>query len=936
MIPNLVKGRGISGAIRYSLGQGNDKATGERKTLERGEISRADILGGQNFGFDIDSADRLDMARRMMEWNGAPENQFSRGRKCETDCLHASLSWETGQQPTRDEMVEAAQEFLKALGMATAQAVFISHDDTEHRHLHIVASRIDPTTGKTFSQVDDFTKAQAWSLHFEREHGQISQNESRRNLHAIVDAIEARDGAAIVENLTQRNPTFTARDLDQALKYGELTKDARTAFRSEILAQKNVIGLRETAYADVTRYTTRAVLAAEIGLLRSAQKLADDRTHGLSESRIDAIAAAFTLKSEQADALRHLTHANGLGILWGEAGTGKSHTLNAVRTAYEAEGKTVIGLAWTNDVVQQMRGDGFKNGNTIASELKAIEEGRTAWGKNTVLIVDEAAMVATAHLASLADAANRAGAKVILAGDDAQLASIERGGMFETLRQRHGAAILEDVQRVKDLDQKAAFNTMHKGEFRGALDTFDKAGGIHWAETQTDALRDMAQRYAADSAVDPERRRFMFAFTNAEVGALNDHAREVHKQRGDLGDDVGLKTAHGEAVFAQGDRIQFSGNGYGRKAKNRGLTNGRVGTLTAIEFEGDFMIPRLTVALDTAKGKAPQKVNFVVGDDGKSGEFNNFKLGYAGTIYRGQGRTLDESYVCHSSQWRSSAAYVALTRHRESVEIFASRETLRGMDRRAEAFDEVAAAQATLDPAGLAAAQNAHALDVMAKGLARPETKRAATAYQLDDARVLRLVRHFDDLECRARAELLDLRQRLSSSPPAALVALRDDRSSAAARLMRLRSTRRAAEERLATLSAGRPSGLWSRVTGVTRMHDQRLEKAKKTCARRAGDVELASIRHRAAEARLLAPEARWAREARKEEAAREERRHDLHADLAWVADARACVMADPSLAHATQEEFAAAVGALRAERARCAERDDGPLVFHSPGYRPR
>jgi hypothetical protein len=782
MIPNIVKGKGITGAIAYAMGEGQDeekkegvayvadraagKAKGERRVLGEGEISRALILGGQNFGFDVTNADQLDLARRMMEWNGKAENQASKGRKCENDCLHASLSWEKGQEPTASDMREAAQGFLKSLGMEKAQAVFIAHNDTEHKHLHIIASRIDPTTGKTFSQADDFSKGQAWSLRYEKEHGQIPQNEARRNLHKIVDAIDARDGAALVANLTARTPTFTARELDKALSYGGLESGERDKFRAQILADKNVIGLKETPDAKVTRYTTRDVLTAEMGLLRHAQTLADDRGHGLSETRIEQTAAAFTLKPEQAQALSHLTGPEGFTMLLGEAGTGKSHTLNAARTAYEAEGAKVIGLAWTNDVAQQMRGDGFKNANTIASELKGIEAGRTAWDKNTVLVVDEAAMIATEHLASLTKAAHQAGAKVILAGDDAQLASIERGGMFETLRQKHGAAILEDVQRVKDLDQKAAFNAMHKGEFRAALNTFDKAGGIHWSEKQTDALRDMAQRYTADSAADPSKKRFMFAFTNAEVGALNDYAREVHKRRGDLGDDVTLKTAHGEAVFSQGDRIQFSGNGYGRQAKNSGLTNGRVGTITAIEIEGEGKAPRVTVALDTAKGKPPQEVSFVVGENSKAGEFNNFKHGYAGTIYRGQGRTLDQAYVCHSSQWRSSAAYVALTRHKESVEIFASCETLRamdsrGMDRQAETFDR-AAAQATLDTAGQEAARNAHALDVMAKGLARPENKRAATAYQLDYASALRI--DFDDV---SRA-VTKTRAPATESPPAA------------------------------------------------------------------------------------------------------------------------------------------------------------------------
>ena len=738
MIPNIVKGRGISGAIAYGMGQGNDAETGKRKSLETGKSGRAEILGGQNFGFEIDDADKLDLARRMMEWNGKAENQASRGRKCEKDCLHASLSWEKGQEPTREDMTEAAKGFLKTLGMEKAQAVFIAHNDTEHKHLHIIASRLDPATGKTFSQEDDFAKAQAWGVKYEREHGQTPENEARRNLHKIVDAIEAHDGRAIVANLTQRTPTFTARELDKALSYGGLSKDERAAFRGEILADKNVIGLRETPTGEVTRYTTREVLASEMGLLRSAQKLADDRSHGLSETRVDETAAAFTLKPEQSHALAHLTGAEGFAVLWGEAGTGKSHTLKATRAAYEAEGANVIGLAPTHKVKDQMREGGFRQSNTIASDLKGIDDGRTAWNAKTVVIVDEAAMVSTENLAKLAAAARGAGAKLIIAGDDAQLASIERGGMFETLRQRHGAAILEDVQRVKDIEERKLWGKMHKGEFREMLAKHDKAGHIHWSARATDALRDMAQKYTADTAADPSKKRFMFAFTNAEVGALNDYARALERQRGHLGEDVTLETAHGEAVFATGDRIQFSGNGYGKKAINAGLSNGYVGTIKEIAFEGDFLTPRVTVTLDAAKGEKPQEVSFVVGEDGKAGEFNRFKHGYAGTIYRGQGDTLDVPYVSHSSQLRGSAAYVALTRHREEVHIFASRETVRGMDRQADSFDQVAA-QATLDPAGLAAAQNAHALDVMARGLARPENKRAATAYDIGDTSALRL-----------------------------------------------------------------------------------------------------------------------------------------------------------------------------------------------------
>jgi hypothetical protein len=101
--------------------------------------------------------------------------------------------------------------------------------------------------------------------------------------------------------------------------------------------------------------------------------------------------------------------------------------------------------------------------------------------------------------------------------------------------------------------------------------------------------------------------------------------------------------------------------------------------------------------------------------------------------------------VLHSEKWRSSAAYVALSRHRAEVQIFASHETVRGMDKQADrtGFDRVAE-QTTLETAGLTEAQKAHDLDTMAKGFARPENKRAATAYQLDDTSALRI--DFDDV----------------------------------------------------------------------------------------------------------------------------------------------------------------------------------------------
>jgi ATP-dependent exoDNAse (exonuclease V) alpha subunit len=705
MIPVIVKGHGVSGALRYVMSEGHiekkedavtyalmravgDTPTKTYKTLAEDEQTRVEILGGQNFGFDIHDARTVELARRMMEWNGKPENQASRGRKCEVDCLHLMLNWDKGLTPDNAEKLEAGQSVLKALGMENAQAVFVAHHDKEHAHLHVVASRIDPTTGKTFSQKDDQIIAQAWGVQWDRQHG-IKRDSG---LDRVADIVERRDCDALLEHLTKDRPTFLVPTLNRALRFGGLSDEDRAEFRAELMAHPSLVPLRDEAQGrsgevsryEVSRYTTREILKDEMRVMRDAAVCDADKSHGIDGAKIDRLAEQFTLKPEQADAVRHLTGEGGLSILWGEAGTGKSHTLKAARTAYEEEGAQVIGLSWTNKVVQDMRANGFENSDTVQRQLNALNKGKTVWNDQTVLMVDEAGMLSTSALAALTHHAAKAGAKLILAGDDAQLASIEPGGMFGKLRQDFGAATLSEVQRVgKDAEQQRAFNAMHAGDFKTALDIFESKGAINWTSTQADALTHMADRYAASVAAAPDKSRFMFAYTNKDVAALNEQARALHKERGDLGDDVLLRTAYGPQAYATGDRVQFSGNAWTQEARESGLVNGRVGTVEALAYDDHGKL-QMTVALDS--GTDAQSVTFTVGEDAKAGEFHTFKRGYAGTIYKGQGATLDESFVLADDKWRDSGAYVALSRHRESVHVFASHECFDNLDDMARSF----------------------------------------------------------------------------------------------------------------------------------------------------------------------------------------------------------------------------------------------------------
>ena len=101
---------------------------------------------------------------------------------------------------------------------------------------------------------------------------------------------------------------------------------------------------KETETAAVSRYTTRAVLADEARVMRDAAAMAGDTRHGLTAAEGEAALDRHPqVTGERRDVFWELTDAKGVAVLAGEAGTGKSTTLAAVRDAYEAAGYQVIG-----------------------------------------------------------------------------------------------------------------------------------------------------------------------------------------------------------------------------------------------------------------------------------------------------------------------------------------------------------------------------------------------------------------------------------------------------------------------------------------------------------------------------------------------------------------------------------------------------------------
>jgi AAA domain/Relaxase/Mobilisation nuclease domain len=455
---------------------------------------------------------------------------------------------------------------------------------------------------------------------------------------------------AVLGEITRNRATFTRYDVQRALESRIENKLDREGLARSILGHPDVIRL-DTGKGRVVRYTTPTVLESEGHALRGADAIAEHDWHGVPERL--AAEKLSGLSGEKAEALQHILGPQGLAILDGQAGTGKSTVLAAGKDIYEADGCRVIGLAHTNLVVQDLKSKGF-DARTIDSEMNSLANGRTQWTARTVVMVDEAAMVDTKRLGMVFAHAQASGAKVILAGDDRQLSSIERGGLFEVLKTRYGAAELTEVHRQHATDERGASQMMARGDFAGALAIYGGKGAIHWGEKQSEAAEALVNKYMQDSAADPRKTRFIFAYRNAEVDQINAVVREARNARFELGESSNFETKHGRAEFAPGDRIQFTGND-----KQRGIYNGQAGTVK--EIDGS----RFIVELD---GRKKATVAF------DAGEFQDFRHGYAGTIYRGQGRTIDQTYLFHSEYWRNSSSYVALTRHSEKSELFVARE----------------------------------------------------------------------------------------------------------------------------------------------------------------------------------------------------------------------------------------------------------------------
>ena len=466
-----------------------------------------------------------------------------------------------------------------------------------------------------------------------------------------------------LDAITQQQSTFTQRDL---AKFAHRHSDGINQFNGVMGAMRSAPDLVELGRdgRGEDRFTTHEMIEAEQRLHRAAKLMAERERHEVNDrDREAALARAETrglvLSGEQADALAHVTDGRDLGVVVGHAGTGKSAMLGVAREAWEAAGYEVRGVALSGIAAENLeRGSGIAS-RTIASLEHGWGQGRELLTIRDVLVIDEAGMVGTRQLERLLSHAAEAGAKVALVGDPQQLQAIEAGAAFRSIHERHGGAEIGEVRRQREDWQREATRDLGNGRTGHALEAYRSRGMVHEAQTREQARGDLIERWDRDRQVSPDKSRIILTHTNDEVRALNEVARERMRTAGDLGDDVRLTVERGARSFASGDRVMFLQN-----ERGLGVTNGTLGTIEQVSTQS------MTVQTDDGRS-----VQFDLKD------YNKIDHGYAATIHKAQGMTVDRAHVLATPGMDAHASYVALSRHRDGVELHYGRDDFVGQDR---------------------------------------------------------------------------------------------------------------------------------------------------------------------------------------------------------------------------------------------------------------
>jgi conjugative relaxase-like TrwC/TraI family protein len=498
--------------------------------------------------------------------------------------------------------------------------------------------------------------------------GVTGRTPNRDQVWTVSDAVASRlfDRLAGPEGLTAQASTFTRPDVLVALGAG---LDGAGRPELEELADRFLAERAVSVVADRTleerRWSTADLLAVEQRLVTAATGRTGEQAARVSHQAVrDVLAAHATAGPDQQAMVRDLCQGGqGVAVVVGRAGTGKTFALGMARHAWQLDGFRLLASAPTGIATMSLQGEGFEDVATCDRLLGDLDRGRERLDPRTVLVIDEAGMLGSRKLGRLLEHAHQAQAKVVLVGDDRQLAPIDAGGGFRALRLRLGASELTENRRQQQAWEREALELVRSGLVEEAVGAYRAHDRVVAADSKPAATLALLQDWWTafqQAAHDPANEVVVLAARRAEVDRLNTLCQELLATRGRLGLE---RLQVEDRQVGVGDRVVCGHNAIAEL----GVANGTRGTVTAL----DPQARTLTVRLDGHDGRTVILPRSYL-DGRRQGERNRrVDLAYATTGHRAQGLTRGRALVRLTGSEDVNWLYVQLSRARQDTRLYA-------------------------------------------------------------------------------------------------------------------------------------------------------------------------------------------------------------------------------------------------------------------------
>lgn len=477
----------------------------------------------------------------------------------------------------------------------------------------------------------------------------------------------AQDPALVLQKITLQKAVFTRHDIAREIHKTECSREEFQSLFYRVGAHEELVAVAAPAFDAFTgeetsdaRFSTRTMVELEHRMLGNIHALASNGgaavEPGVIEQAFSAFEAkrGFALNEQQRMVVRHLTGASGASALVGYAGAGKSTAIEATRMVLERNGHTVVGGALAGIAADNLRSEAGIESRTLASWEYQWAKGNLLPDAKTVFVMDEAGMVSSRQMESITRTLQDAGAQMIVLGDARQLQPIQAGAAFRAFVDVTGYCELDSVVRQTEPWMREASVAFGSGQGRAGVQAYIDHDKLAWSDTDEDAIAtliaDWLPHYQAAADVT------IMAHRNKDVIALNTTARDTLKAAGALGEDHAFTSERGARQFAVGDEILFLQN-----ERSLGVFNGSTGQVREASRN------RLEVLVEGHADPITIRAN----------EYNAIDHGYARTIHKEQGNTVDRSFVYLSPTMDAQLSYVALSRHREDVSLYAARDGFR-------------------------------------------------------------------------------------------------------------------------------------------------------------------------------------------------------------------------------------------------------------------